>query len=406
MSRISRRNFFQFASSMLATLGISQLKFQSQVENYGKVLAQSTPRKLALLVGINKYKKAPLRGCVHDTEMQRHLLIHRFGFNPKDIYILTDEQATRQGILEAFEEHLIKQAKPGDVVVFHYSGHGSRVKDPNPVVQTSLIDGSGLSGTLVPFDSSLPQGYPDVGGTVNDIMGHTLFLLTSALKTENFTGILDSCFSGMTTRDFTVRSRAGGENIEIVSQEKAYQEKWLSRLDISKDEFVKGYQSGVAKGVFFASAKPFQTAKDVRILDFYAGIFSYLFTQYLWQETGTPSEAIAYTNKQIPSRLEQNPFYEFKVGTKLENESVYLTDNNYPVADAVVTQVKDNQAQIWLGGLDVKKIAELTTGAVFNVIYPQEKSTPQLIFESRNGLMATATVKDNVKSGYLLQQQN
>nr|MDJ0552937.1 caspase family protein [Microcoleaceae cyanobacterium MO_207.B10] len=313
---------------------------------------------------------------------------------------------TRQGILEAFEEHLIKQAKPGDVVVFHYSGHGSRVKDPNPVVQTSLMDGSGLSGTLVPFDSSLPQGYPDVGGTVNDIMGHTLFLLTSALKTENFTGILDSCFSGMTTRDFTVRSRAGGENIEIVSQEKAYQEKWLSRLDMSKDEFVRGYQSGVAKGIFFASAKPFQTAKDVRILDFYAGIFSYLFTQYLWQETGTPSEAIAYTNKQIPSRLEQNPFYEFKVGTKLENESVYLTDNNYPVADAVVTEVKDNQAQIWLGGLDVKKIAELTTGAVFNVIYPQEKSTPQLIFESRNGLMATATVKDNVKSGYLLQQQN
>ncbi|MDY7007819.1 MAG: hypothetical protein SWX82_28745 [Cyanobacteriota bacterium] len=67
MSLISRRHFFQFASSILATLGISQLKFLSQAENYGKVLAQNTPRKLALLVGINKYKKAPLRGCVNDT---------------------------------------------------------------------------------------------------------------------------------------------------------------------------------------------------------------------------------------------------------------------------------------------------------------------------------------------------
>ncbi|NEP89314.1 MAG: caspase family protein [Okeania sp. SIO2C2] len=356
MPLISRRHFFQFASSILATLGISQLKFISQAENYGKVLAQSTPRKLALLVGINKYKKAPLRGCVYDTEMQRHLLIHRFGFNPKEIYIVTDEKATRQGILEAFEEHLIKQAKPGDVAVFHYSGHGSHVKDPNPIVKTSLMDGSGLSGTLVPVDSSLPQGYPNVGGTVNDIMGHTLFLLTSALKTDNFTGILDSCFSGMTTRDFTVRSRAGGEKIEIVSQEKAYQEKWLSRLDMSEDEFVKGYQSGVAKGVVFASAKPFQTAKDVKILDFHAGIFSYLFTQYLWQETATPKEAIAYINRQIPVRLKQNPLYEVKKDTKLDSKAIYLTEYSSPVANAVVTEIKGDLAQIWLGGLDIKKL--------------------------------------------------
>ena len=42
---------------------------------------------------------------------------------------MTDKQATRQGILTTFEEHLIKQAKPGDVVVFHFSGHGSQVED-------------------------------------------------------------------------------------------------------------------------------------------------------------------------------------------------------------------------------------------------------------------------------------
>ncbi|GGA17485.1 caspase family protein [Okeania sp. KiyG1] len=353
MSPISRRHFFQFASSILATLGISQLKFLSQAENYGKVLAQSTPRKLALLVGINTYQTAPLRGCVNDTEMQRHLLIHRFGFNPKDIYIVTDEKATRQGILEAFEEHLIKQAKPGDVVVFHYSGHGSRVRDPNPIIKTSLMDGSGLSGTLVPVDSSFPD--PDIGGVVDDIMGHTLFLLTSALKTENFTGVLDSCFSGMTTRDFIVRSRAGGKKIEIAPQEKAYQEKWLSRLGMSKDEFVKAYQSGVAKGVFFASAKPFQLAQERKIIDFYAGIFSYLFTLYLWQETATPKEAIAYVNRQIPPRLKQNSLYEVKKGTKLDSQGIYLTENSSPVANAVVTEIKGDKAQIWLGGLDVKK---------------------------------------------------
>jgi hypothetical protein len=53
----------QFAGSTLATLGLSQLNIQ-QADRYGKVLAQSTPRKLALLVGINEYSDQPLRGCL------------------------------------------------------------------------------------------------------------------------------------------------------------------------------------------------------------------------------------------------------------------------------------------------------------------------------------------------------
>src|SRR5919199_4004556 len=204
MFRISRRQFLQFAGSSLATVGLSQLNIQQQADRYGKVLAQSTPRKLALLVGINQYSSQPLRGCVNDMELQRQLLIHRFGFNPNDIHTLTDEKATRQGILEAFEEHLIKQAKPGDVVVYHYSGHGSRVLDPDPIVDSASRGKSGVSGTFVPVDSSLPSGQD---GVVEDIMGHTLFLLMSALKSENFTAVLDSCYSGGATRkEFQVRS--------------------------------------------------------------------------------------------------------------------------------------------------------------------------------------------------------
>lgn len=68
----------------------------------------------------------------------------------------------------------------------------------------------GLNGTNVPVDSTLPPNYPNVGGEVNDIMGHTLFVLMSAIKTENFTAILDSFFSGLATRNFKVRSREGG----------------------------------------------------------------------------------------------------------------------------------------------------------------------------------------------------
>ncbi|WP_223210404.1 caspase family protein, partial [Microcystis aeruginosa] len=47
--------------------------------------------------------------------------------------LLTDKEATRENILQAFEEHLIQWAQPGDVVVFHFSGHGSQVFDPDQI---------------------------------------------------------------------------------------------------------------------------------------------------------------------------------------------------------------------------------------------------------------------------------
>jgi hypothetical protein len=403
MSFTSRRRFIEFAGSTLATLGLNSVHLLPKFDRYGKVLAQSTPRKLALLVGINQYKNDPLNGCVNDVIMQEMLLIHRFGFNPKDIVILTDKQATRQGILEAFEEHLVKQAKPGDVAVFHYSGHGSRVLDPNPIIGKSpIVDGTGLNGTFVPVDSSLPAGYPNVGGVVNDIMGHTLFLLMSAIQTENFTAVLDSCFSGLKTRDFKVRSRDGGEKIEISPQEKAYQESWLSRLDMSPEEFVQGYQKGVARGVVLASAQPNELAKDMKILDFHVGIFSYLLTQYLWQNTGTPKSAIAYINEQIPQRLRQNPLYEVKIDSGYENDPMYFVQNQSPVANAVVMKTEGNQAQIWLGGLTVKQKAELKSGTILNPVNSQPNSSGKAIFQSRTGLVGIVRVEENIEVGTLL----
>lgn len=84
MNSIKRRHFLQFAGSTLAAIGLSQLDFRQQAEQYGRVLAQGTPRKLALLVGINSYLSPvpSLQGCKNDVLLQRELLVHRFGFNP------------------------------------------------------------------------------------------------------------------------------------------------------------------------------------------------------------------------------------------------------------------------------------------------------------------------------------
>jgi hypothetical protein len=397
MYRISRRQFFQFAGSTLASLGLNQLNIQRQGNRYGKVLAQDTPRKLALLVGINQYSSSPLDGCLNDVELQRNLLIHRFGFNPKDIYTLIDEKATRSGILDAFEGHLIQQAKPGDVVVFHYSGYGSLVLDPDPILVGSSRDKSGVNGTFVPVDSSLPDEYPAQGGAVQDIMGHTLFLLMSAVKSENFTAVLDSCYSGAATRKFKVRAREGGEKVQISPEEKAYQDKWLSRLSLSREEYIRRYRSGVAKGVVLAATNPNQTAADARFNGFYAGAFTYKLTQYLWQQTSTPESAIAYVVPKIPKDFDQTPRYEVKVGSGYEKQPMYFINTPNPAADAVVTEVKGNEAKLWFGGVELGAIAP---GTVFNAISDKGKVT----LRSREGLEGVATVEGAIQSGTLLRK--
>jgi len=92
------------------------------------------PHKLALLIGINDYvsdEVSDLEGCVNDVEDMKNLLTGTFDFPEQNIVVLKDQEATHKGIVSAFESHLIKKAKNDSIVVFHYSGHGSQMKDTN-----------------------------------------------------------------------------------------------------------------------------------------------------------------------------------------------------------------------------------------------------------------------------------
>ena len=182
---LKRREFLQRAGLLLAALGINQrLYYRSD-----QALAQPARRKLALLVGINQYPttnriQEPLQGCLTDVELQRNLLIYKFGFQPDDIVTLTNEAATRNQIESAFISHLIEQAKMGDLALFHFSGYGSCIPRYNLVSNSSQIQHS-----FLPVDVALSETE-----TVNDILEDTLWLLLRSLKTSNIITILDTSF--------------------------------------------------------------------------------------------------------------------------------------------------------------------------------------------------------------------
>ena len=91
--------------------------------------------KKALLVGINDYAPAgaggpDLRGCVNDVRDMANTLsvLGVVSPAPSTMRILTDTRATRASIISGFK-WLTSGAKKGDMLVFHYSGHGSQVVD-------------------------------------------------------------------------------------------------------------------------------------------------------------------------------------------------------------------------------------------------------------------------------------
>ncbi len=88
--------------------------------------------KKALLIGINKYRVpgANLRGCVNDVKNIQSVLTEYYGFADEDMTVLTDDAATKKAIQSGIKK-LIAGGKKGDVLLLHYSGHGSNVPDDN-----------------------------------------------------------------------------------------------------------------------------------------------------------------------------------------------------------------------------------------------------------------------------------
>ncbi|MFL6260318.1 MAG: caspase family protein [Thermoanaerobaculia bacterium] len=156
--------------------------------------APENSQKWALLIGINSYpnfaSRGQLTGCIHDVEVMRQVLIDSFNFPESQIALLIDGQATREGILGAMKD-LVQKAGPEDVVVVHYSGHGSQMTD---------LEGDepdGLDETIVPSDSGRA---PHENRDIKDDEIY-LWLKDLTAKTSNVTLIFDCCHSGTIVRD-------------------------------------------------------------------------------------------------------------------------------------------------------------------------------------------------------------
>lgn len=148
--------------------------------------------KKAFLCGINyPNTQHALRGCVNDILAINEILYKNLGFSdPKYIRMLTDESATTQNILERLE-WLVDGAQPGDVLYFHYSGHGCQIPHMN---YHSMEEPDGLDECIVPIDMDWRTKI------IKDDDFKRIF--DKVPNGVNLTVTLDCCHSGDGLRDF------------------------------------------------------------------------------------------------------------------------------------------------------------------------------------------------------------
>jgi hypothetical protein len=225
------------------------------------------PRRTALLVGINyRETENELNGCYNDVVNVAHYLRTVLGYPASSVSVLTDGNRgstfpasvapTRQNILAGMAA-LVSGMVAGDEAVFHFSGHGTLVRDTNGDEVT------GLDSCLCPLDYNVPSATG--GGVITDDELRAL-LVNRVPRGARLYVILDCCHNGTGCdvrykyEDFSVLLRPTPVPV------------WRTQ----QKAFANGkYAETVGEVYMISGSRDEQTAADAYINNAFAGALTY-----------------------------------------------------------------------------------------------------------------------------------
>lgn len=167
--------------------------------NFCSISAKSN--KLALIVAVANYPAEGGWAAISsdkDIPLIKSTLLKQ-GFKEDNIEVIIDEEAKYNGLVNALN-NLIDKAQEGDVVVFHYSGHGQQIRDNNE----DEVDG--YDEAIVPYDAHMrfkKDVYTGQFHLRDDEFGGLLTQLREKVGDKgDVLVIIDACHSGTGTRGF------------------------------------------------------------------------------------------------------------------------------------------------------------------------------------------------------------
>jgi hypothetical protein len=274
----------------------------------------------AVLVGVNDYQGiSDLRGCVNDVTNMRSILKSYFGFRNEEIRLLTDWRATKANILNRLN-WLVRGAKAGDFLVFHFSGHGSQIRDRDGDELSDRMD-----ELICPYDMNWDNGY-----ITDDDLNSLFKRLPQGVLLEVF---LDSCHSGTGLRDLSGElgrpPELGPELAVTPLPPKAYRKDRflppppdiIARVEGEEDElrptarFADMARASVHH-ILWAGCRADQTSADAFLGGAYNGAFTYFLCKHIRDSQNTVSRS------ELLRRLRQSlVFHQFSQIPQLETEA-------------------------------------------------------------------------------------
>jgi uncharacterized caspase-like protein len=101
-------------------------------------------QRKALIIGINKYQKAsPLCHATNDADAMAEILKTKFNFPIENIILLKDDVATKDNIIQRFNDFTQSNTDPDDKLLIFFAGHGH-----------TITGNRGEVGFLVPVDGT------------------------------------------------------------------------------------------------------------------------------------------------------------------------------------------------------------------------------------------------------------
>jgi len=221
--------------------------------------------KRALLVGIN-YIGTPYRlnGCINDV-INMEAFLKTIGYTEFIKYTDDDptKLPTRNNILIGFLS-LLNNAKVGDELWFHYSGHGTLQRD------TNKDEVSGQDSCICPSD------FPSTGFITDDIIRANLAVKVPA--GVKLVIVLDACHSG-TGADLRFKCDDPSYLKKNLKTPKVFNPNdWLINQTITE---LKNYSLTSGDVFLISGCADTQTSADAYITNKWAGALTYCFLTLL-----------------------------------------------------------------------------------------------------------------------------
>ena len=138
----------------------------------------------AVVIGVDKYQHWPqLSYAAHDAQGVHDVLVNRYRFKPENVFMLLDEQATRQNILSVLGDKLGNPdlVKHDDRVFVFFAGHGATRKLPS---------GREL-GYIIPVEAD-PTSFEGQAISMTNFQD-----ISETIPAKHLLFVMDSCYSGL-----------------------------------------------------------------------------------------------------------------------------------------------------------------------------------------------------------------